>query len=75
MKKISYLSLQKKYTGKIVALDKRESQIVAVGIKFPDIVKKLKAKSLDPKECIFVGPIQKAGTINVYIVSLSEKTS
>lgn len=67
MKKISYLYLQKKYAGNIVALDKKESQVVAVGKKFSEIFKKLKAKQLSPQNYVFVGPIQKPGTINVYL--------
>lgn len=74
MKKISYLQLQKKYSGKVVALDKKESQVIAVGKKFPSLFKKLESKGFSPQDSIFVGPIQKAGTTNVYFFSLSEKT-
>jgi hypothetical protein len=73
MRKISYLYLQKKYSGKIVVLNKEEKQILAVGKKFPEIFAKLKLKNLTPENCVFVGPVQKAGTINVYIISLREK--
>ena len=73
MKKISYLQLQKKYPGQIVALNRKENQIIAVGNKFSAIFQTLEKKSLSPKNCIFIGPIQKAGTINVYFLSLPKK--
>ena len=66
MKKITYLTLQKKYPGQIVALDQDEKYILAVGKRFKEIFKKLEKNHLNPKSCVFVGPIQKSGTINVY---------
>lgn len=74
MRKITYLTLQKKYPGQIVALDRDEKYILAVGKKFEQIFKKLEKKNLKPKNCVFVGPIQKAGTINVYLLSLRKKS-
>lgn len=74
MSKISYLSLQKKYAGKIVALDKRERHILAVGKRFPEIFAKLKLMNLSPQNCTYVGPIQKSGAINVYRIPLRKKT-
>ena len=74
MKKISYVDLQKNYAGNIVALDKEEKHIIAAGKKFSEIIKKLKAKRLNPQNFVFVGPIQKSGTVNVYIFSLRKKT-
>lgn len=73
MRKISYLYLQKKFSGKIVALDKKEKEVIAAGKKFPELFQKLEIKGLKPKNLVFVGPIQKAGTINVYHLSLREK--
>jgi len=70
MKKISYSELQKKYAGKMVVLDKTESQVIASGKKFPSLFKKLASKGLNPKDQIFVGPVQKRGTISVYKLSL-----
>jgi len=70
--KVPYTYLQKMYPQKIVALNKNESKVIAVGLKFDDLLKKLGQKSVDPKSCVFVGPIQKQGTINVYI-SLRKK--
>lgn len=66
MKKITYLYLQQKYPGYIVALDKEERHIVAYGRKFDEVYRKLAAKNLSPQSCVFIGPIQKSGTINVY---------
>lgn len=71
MGKLSYLFLQKKYAGKIVALDKEEKRVLAVGKRFPQIFAKLKLKDLSPQNCTYIGPIQKAGTINVYRLSLT----
>jgi hypothetical protein len=67
MKKISYAFLQKKYPRKIVVLDKNETKVVAEGKDFTAVFQKLKRINADPKNYIFVGPIQKQGTINVYI--------
>jgi len=50
------LSYKKKYSGKIVVLNKEEREVVAVGRRFPEIFEKLKLRNLTPE----------AGTINVY---------
>jgi len=73
MKKITYVYLQKKYPGLLVALDKDEKEIVASGKKFSILFKKLEKKHLNPKNVVFVGPVQKSGSINVYRLSLREK--
>lgn len=70
MKKISYLYLQKKYCGKIVALDPKETKVITSGKKFSEIFKKLAQKNIEPKACVFVGPVQKPKSINVYLFSL-----
>jgi len=62
MKKISYLQLQNKYPKKIVALDRKEKKVLAVGKKFTEIFKKLKNSHLNIKNAVFVGPVQQAGT-------------
>ncbi len=67
MKKISYLELQKKYPKKVVALDKNEHRVLAVGITGNDILNELKKKNLHLQQVVLVGPIQKVGTINVYL--------
>lgn len=72
MKKITYLKLQEKYPKKIVALDKTEKKVLAVGEKFTDIFKKLRAIKINVQNAVFVGPIQKKGAINVYF-SLPDK--
>lgn len=73
MKKVSYLALQKKYAGKIVALDKRESKVIASGKKFKEVFAQLSQKKMGRQECVYIGPIQKAGTINVYFFPLRAK--
>ena len=72
MKKISYTQLQQKYPLKVVALDKKESKVVAAARQFKELFQKLNNLKVNLKDCIFVGPIQKKGTINVYF-SLREK--
>lgn len=67
MKKISYAELQKKHSGQLVALNKVQSRVVAFGRKIDDVFKKLQKQNLKPADTVIVGPIQKAGTINVYI--------
>lgn len=73
MKKISYIYLQKKYPGHIVALDREEREVIAYAKKFSQLFKKLEKKQLSPKNYVFVGPVQKSGSINVYRLSLREK--
>jgi len=70
MKKISYLDLQKKYPEKVVALDKSEQKILAVGTTGQDILNALKRKKLELQHVILVGPIQRKETINVYLESI-----
>lgn len=67
MKKISYLTLQKKYPKKVVVLDKNERKVLAVGKKAKELIKQLKEKKVRLKDVIFIGPISKPGAINVYI--------
>ena len=67
MKKISYLQLQKKYSGQLVALNKMQSRVVAVGKKIDDVFKKLQKQNLKPADTVLMGPIQKVGAVNVYI--------
>ncbi|OGG13163.1 hypothetical protein A3D77_00350 [Candidatus Gottesmanbacteria bacterium RIFCSPHIGHO2_02_FULL_39_11] len=66
MKKISYLTLQKKYPRKVVVLDKNERRVLAVGEKAKELLKQLKEKKVKLRDIVFVGPISKSGTINVY---------
>ena len=74
MKKISYIQLQKKYAGKLVALSGKEDRVISVGKSFNEIFLKIKNMGLNPKDCVFVGPVGKMGAINVYAVSLRKKT-
>lgn len=73
VKKISYLQLQKRYEGKLVALSSKEDRVVGVGRTFKEIFSKIKSLGLNPKDCVYVGPVGKMGAINVYAVSVREK--
>ncbi len=66
MRKISYFSLQNKYPKKLVGLNKEETKVVVVGSKFDEIFQKLEKLHVEPKDCVFIGPIQRKGAINVY---------
>lgn len=66
MKKITYLTLQKKYPQKVVVLDKSEKKVLAVGKKAKELLHQLKEKSVKLKDVVFIGPISKPGVINVY---------
>lgn len=72
MQKVSYAQLQKKYSGKLVALNKIQSRVVAVGKGIDEVYKKMHKKNLKPSDTILFGPIQKAGAINVFF-SISNK--
>ena len=67
MKKISYLTLQKKYPQKVVVLDKSEKRNLAVGKRAGEIMKQLKEKKIKFQNIVFVGPVSKPGAVNVYI--------
>lgn len=67
MKKISYAQLQEKYPKQIVALDRDETHVVASGSAFDEIFQVLKKKSVNPKDVVFIGPVQEKGMINVYV--------
>lgn len=71
--KNSLFSAAKKYPEKIVALDKEEKRVLAYGNEFEEIFKKLKRAKVDPKDCVYVGPIQKQGTISVYPATASKR--
>lgn len=73
MKRISYLKLQEKYPKKIVALDKKEEKVLAAGNKFMEIFKKLQKSRINIHNAVFVGPIQKKGTVNVYFSLNNDK--
>ena len=66
MKKITYLTLQKKYPQKVVVLDKNEKKVLAVGNRSKDLLKQLEEKKVKLQDVDFIGPISKPGTINVY---------
>lgn len=64
--KVSYVNLQKKYPGQVVALNQRESKVLAAGKDVVEIEKKLQKKGFSPEEVIFLGPIEQYGRICVY---------
>ena len=75
MKKIQYYDLQKKYPGKMVILNRSWTKILAQGKKLDQLLKTVTKKEKIPlSNIVVVGPVQKAGTINVYF-SLSSQNS
>ena len=66
MKNVSYVTLQKKYPGKIVAFIENQGKVVASGKTTEQLEKTLKVKGIDPTTCIFFGPIEKYKQISVY---------
>lgn len=65
MDKTSYISLQKKYPGKLVALSKK-GLVVAFGKTTEVLEKELKKKKLNPRDCLFLGPVEQYNQISVY---------
>lgn len=66
MKKIPYYDLQKKYAGKAVILNKAQTKILATGTKGVDLLKQLKNQGLEKTHYVIMGPISKAGVVNIY---------
>ena len=66
MKNISYVTLQKKYPGKLVAILADIGKVVASAENTKEIEKVLKKKNVDPKKCLFLGPIEQFNQISVY---------
>ncbi len=66
MKNTSYISLQKKYPGKVVAILESIGRVVASGKTVQDLEKQLKRKNVDPQNCLFLGPIEKYNQISAY---------
>lgn len=66
MKKKFYTTLQRKYSGKLVAVSESEGKVVASGKTTEELEKLLKRKKVDPTSCIFLGPIEQYRQISVY---------
>lgn len=66
MKNISYTTLQKKFSGKVVAISEKEEKVLASGRTSEELEKILKKKRVDPTTCIFLGPIEQYKQISVY---------
>lgn len=66
MKKIQYYDLQEKYPGKIVALNRQETKVLAVARRADQVVDKILKNKIPLSNIILMGPIQPAGKINVY---------
>ncbi|MEK7534504.1 MAG: DUF5678 domain-containing protein [Patescibacteria group bacterium] len=62
----SYTSLQKKYAGKLVALLGKQEKVVASGETVKELEEQLKKKNINPKDCVFWGPIEQYKQISVY---------
>lgn len=65
-KPISYITLQKKYAGKIVALTKRRGKVVAAARDFKTLFKKIEKTKHKEEELVYSGPIEKYKTVSVY---------
>lgn len=64
--RISYINLQKKYPGKIIALSKKEDKVLAAGKDVVEVEKELLEKGFLPEQVIFWGPIEEYGRTSVY---------
>ena len=65
MAKIEMYQLQKKYSGKIVLLNKSETKVVAVGKTFTEINLQLAKKKRDISDYVIVGPVPRHDTIQI----------
>lgn len=66
MKNTSYINLQKKYPGKLVAILESEGKVAASGKTVQEVEKQLKKKNIDPEKCLFLGPIERYNQISAY---------
>lgn len=66
MRNVSYTSLQKRYPGKLVAILEDVGKVVASGKNAQEVEKQLRIKNVDPKKCLFLGPIEKYNQISAY---------
>ena len=66
MKNISLSTLQRKYSGKVVAVSEKEGKVVASGKTTQELEEILKKKRVDPTSCIFLGPIEQYRQISAY---------
>lgn len=65
MKKISDITLQKKYGGKWVALTKDREKVLAAKERFDELHKYLEGKQIDTTKVIF-SKIEQYGVVSVY---------
>lgn len=66
MKNTFYITLQRKYPGKLVAVLEKQGKVVASGKTTQELEKALKKKGIDPAGCVFLGPIEQYKQISVY---------
>ncbi len=66
MKNLSYITLQKKYPGKLVAISQKEEKVIASALNTKQLEETLKKKNVDPASCLFLGPIERYKQISVY---------
>jgi len=62
---ISFEYIQQHYEGKVVALDKAETQVLAVAANFEKVLKLLQQEGIQPEDCVYVGPVPKPGTVSI----------
>ncbi|MBI4067445.1 hypothetical protein HY407_03605 [Candidatus Gottesmanbacteria bacterium] len=66
MKNLSYVTLQKKYPGKLVAISEKEGKVLASAFTSQQLEKVLREKKIDPTTCLFLGPIERYNQIRAY---------
>lgn len=66
MKNTSYITLQRRYPGKLVAILEKQGKVVASGKSAQEIEIILKKKNIDPTACVFLGPIEQYNQISAY---------
>lgn len=65
-RQISLTQLQKKYTGKIIALSKNREQVLASADDSGELLLRLQEKKIKISQVILSGPIQEANRTYVY---------
>lgn len=73
MKRIQYYDLQEKYAGKMVALNKTGTKVIAIAHRADQLVDKVEKQKISLLDIKILGPIQKAGSINVFFSISSKK--
>lgn len=62
---ISFEFIQQHYEGKVVALNKDETRVMAVAASFEKVLELLQQEGIQPQNCVYVGPVPKPGTVSI----------